>query len=373
MDQAERYRFAAHLRDQGIDPFAARQVAQAAEQLRRIARGLETARPTPPSDEILLKCLLQAYPDRVCRRRQRDPSAGVMTSGGGVRLVPESVVRQSEFFLALDARHDPRSDAREATVRIASAIRMEWLAEFFPNFVSRQTTTVFDEKRQSAVGRVVVKYRDLVLSEENDAPVDPGQSGEALAAALRPRAMEIFAKNEQAANFLARVALLRKWMPENPWPQFDERELGDLLAELCQGRKNAAEIERLPLNEVLEGRLTFPLDRILREQAPEALDVPSGSRIRLEYGRNQTPILAVRLQEIFSWRDTPRVAAGRVPVLLHLLGPNYRPVQITDDLRSFWATTYFQVRKDLRVRYPKHSWPQDPLTAKPEAKGRRKI
>src|SRR4029079_17911959 len=104
--------------------------------------------------------------------------------------------------------------------------------------------------------------------------------------------------------------------------------------------------------------------------------VPTGNRIKLDYApqsggsRITPPVLAVRLQELFGWTETPRIAGGRVPVRLHLLGPNYRPVQITDDLRSFWSTTYFQVRKDLRVRYPKHSWPEDPLSATPQAKCR---
>jgi ATP-dependent helicase HrpB len=106
--------------------------------------------------------------------------------------------------------------------------------------------------------------------------------------------------------------------------------------------------------------------------------VPTGNHIRLDYPQQKTdaaidpPVLAVRLQELFGMTQTPRIAGGRVAVRLHLLGPNYRPVQITDDLQSFWSTTYFQVRKDLRVRYPKHSWPEDPLTAKPEAKGSRR-
>ena len=100
--------------------------------------------------------------------------------------------------------------------------------------------------------------------------------------------------------------------------------------------------------------------------------MPTGNLIRLRYGQGPHPILAVRLQELFGLTDTPRVAGGRVPVLIHLLGPNYRPVQITDDLRSFWTTTYFQVRKDLRTRYPKHAWPEDPLTATPQAKGSRR-
>jgi ATP-dependent helicase HrpB len=373
--EAQRHRFAAHLNHRGIDPIAARQVVQVRDELRRIGRRLGDAHPRDvhpkrPSDETLLKLLLWAYPDRVCRRRAGDRAAAAMTGGGGVRLDAESVVRQSELFLALDARDDLRSATREALVRIASAIRQEWLLEMFPQSISRQRTTVFDERRGRVVGRGVVRYRDLVLSEESDAPVDG--PGEALAAALRPRAADFFANDPRAANFLSRVGLLRKWMPEHPWPAFDGSELGDVLAELCAGKKSVEEVERLPLADALEARLGFPLDRVLREQAPEAIEVPSGSRIRLEYGANQPPVLKVRLQEVFSWRQTPRIAAGRVAVVLHLLGPNYQPVQITGDLRSFWATTYFQVRKDLRVRYPKHSWPDDPLSARPQAKGGRR-
>lgn len=369
--EAERHHFSAHLRDRGIDPIAARQVSKVRDELRRIARRLGDAHESPPSDETLLRLLLWAYPDHVCRRRSGDRSAGLMTGGSGVRLDAESVVRQSEFFIALDVRDDPRSDAREAIVRIASAIQVQWLMEMFPQSIARQRTTLFDERRQRVIGRGVVRYRDLILSEESDAPVDAREAGEALAAILRPRTAEFFKREQRAATFLARVALLRRWMPEYSWPAFDEGELGEALAELCAGKRSVEEIARLPLADTLEGRLAFPLDRVLREQAPETIEVPSGNRIRLEYGQNQAPVLAVRLQEIFSWQETPRIAGGRVAVVLHLLGPNFRPVQITDDLKSFWATAYFQVRKDLRVRYPKHSWPDDPLSAMPQAKGGR--
>jgi ATP-dependent helicase HrpB len=368
--EAERHHFAAHLRDDGIDTSAARQVVQIRNELQRLTRKLDPAPIRPPSRETLLKLMLQAYPDRVCRRRRSDRSAGIMTGGSAARFDAESVVGQAEFFLALDARDDPRSQNREAMVRIASAIRLEWLMEMFPQFVTRERTTLFDEDRQRVVGRGVVRYRDLVLSEESDAAVDPHEAGKTLAAALRPRATEIFSGDERAVNLLARIVLLRRVMPEHPWPTFDDAELADLLEILCDGKSSVAEVMRMPLADALAATLRYPLDQLLRQHAPETLDVPSGSRIQLQYRQDQAPILAVRLQEIFSWRETPRIAAGRVPVLLHLLGPNFRPVQITDDLRSFWAAAYFQVRKDLRVRYPKHSWPDDPITAAPVAKGR---
>ena len=135
---------------------------------------------------------------------------------------------------------------------------------------------------------------------------------------------------------------------------FSDEELGDALAEQCAGKRSVGELGSLV--NALRSRLMYPLDRLLEQHAPESLEVPTGNMIRLDYSANQPPVLAVRLQELFGWTETPTVAGGRVRVRLHLLGPNYRPVQVTDDLRNFWATTYFQVRKDLRARYPKHSW-----------------
>jgi ATP-dependent helicase HrpB len=294
-----------------------------------------------------------------------------MVGGGGVRLAPESVVWDAEFFLALDARHDERSHSREATVRVASAIDPAWLEHYFPGSVRRERGAVYDEQRQRVVGRSAVYYRDLLISEDKEAQVDAVAAGKALGEALRPKAVELFAADESAASLLARVTLLRRAMPEHAWPAFDEKELGDLIAEAAAGRRSLDDVKRQPLAQLLRGRLVYPLDRLLDQHAPETIEVPTGNRIRIDYA-GPAPSLAVRLQELFGWTDTPRIAGGRVPVVLHLLGPNYRPVQITEDLRNFWSTTYFQVRKDLRARYPKHSWPEDPLTAKPEARGGRR-
>jgi ATP-dependent helicase HrpB len=158
-------------------------------------------------------------------------------------------------------------------------------------------------------------------------------------------------------------------MPEHPWPEFTAQELADALAEQCAERKS---VEEISLLAAIRSRLVYPLDRLLDTEAPEEIEVPSGSRIRVQYVPGQPPALAARLQELFGWTQTPRIAAGRVRIQLHLLGPNYRPVQITDDLKNFWATTYFQVRKDLRARYPKHSWPEDPLVAQATSRGGRR-
>lgn len=347
------------------------QVARTRDELIRIGRSIKPNRSKPGHDagEAMLRVALLAYPDRVCRRRGSDPAAGVMVGGGGVRLAPDSVVRRHEFFVALDARADDRSAAREALVRIASGIDVEWLEELFPEQIRRQRTIVYDPQRQRVVGLGTISYHDLVLREDRDAPVDPEQAGAVLAEALSPQAEEYLTADEAASRLLGRIDLLRRSLPEQPWPQISAQPV---LAEMCRGRRSVEELRKVSAVPYLLARLPYPLDRLLDEHAPESIQVPTGNRIRLQYSMDQPPVLAVRLQELFGWTDTPRIAAGRVPVVLHLLGPNYRPVQITSDLRSFWATTYFQVRKDLRVRYPKHSWPEDPLTATPQAKGGRR-
>jgi ATP-dependent helicase HrpB len=379
--RAEQDRFGAGARSLGVDTGAARQVARVRDELLRLGSRLSVSgqRTSPRrgvsdvvEEEALFKLPLLAYPDRVARRRGADPNAAVMVGGGGVKLAAESAVKQAEFFLALDARHDQRRFTREALVRVASAIDVRWLEELFPESIRRERAVIFDGQRERVVGVSTVYYRDLLLREDRNAPVDPEQAQRVLAEALRPRAAEIFAADEAASAWLARLALLREAMPEHPWPDVSPQRLGELLASALHGKKGIDDLKRTSLLPLLQGMLHYPLDRLLDQEAPETIEVPSGSHIRVQYAAGQPPVLAVRLQELFGWTDTPRVAAGRVPVLLHLLGPNFRPVQITGDLRSFWTTTYFQVRKDLRIRYPKHSWPEDPLTAKPEAKGSRR-
>jgi ATP-dependent helicase HrpB len=295
-----------------------------------------------------------------------------MVGGGGVRLARESVVTKARFFLALDARRDERSVTKESFVRIASSVEEPWLEELFPQSIRRERNVTFDESRGRVVAHGQVFYRDLLLREDRDAPVNAQDAASVLAQSIRVRAREIFESNDGAHNVLHRVALLKRHMPEHPWPMFDDEALAEILSNNAQGKRAIDEMRALPLASLLESQLVYPLDRVLSTEAPETIEVPTGNRIRLQYSAGDQVILAVRLQELFGWTQTPRIAGGRVPIVLHLLGPNYRPVQVTNDLQSFWMRTYPQVRKDLRARYPKHSWPEDPLTAKPEAKGGRR-
>ncbi|WP_169974370.1 ATP-dependent helicase HrpB [Tautonia rosea] len=374
--EAERNGFARGRIDPRIDPRVARTVVRVRDELIRAAH--RVIRPGPPQSQsdpesALLRSVFLAFPDRVARRRGPDDPTARMVGGRGVRLDPESAIRETELFLAIDAREDRRgSGPLELRVRIASAIESDWLEECFPDAFHRSEVVRFDPSSGRVVGLATVTYHDLSLREVPTGSIDPDRAAEALADALAPRAEAIIRADESAARWLERLAFLRRSLPERDLPGFEAETLTEVLRFACLGKRTEDEVRRSAFVPLLQGRLTLEQLRLLDAEAPDTLLVPSGSRHRLSYESDGPPVLAVRLQELFGWEETPRVAGGRVPVLLHLLGPNFRPVQVTDDLRSFWTTTYHQVRKDLRNRYPRHSWPDDPWTASPEAKGSRR-
>ncbi len=158
--------------------------------------------------------------------------------------------------------------------------------------------------------------------------------------------------------------------PELQLPAFDAR-LRELLPWIAAGKRTYAELRAFPLDGLFLGSLDRHQRLALEREAPERIEVPSGSQIKIDYSDPERPVLAVKIQELFGLAETPRLAGGRVPLLLHLLAPNGRPQQVTHDLASFWANTYPQVRKELAGRYPKHAWPENPATARPERRPRR--
>jgi ATP-dependent helicase HrpB len=257
-------------------------------------------------------------------------------------------------------------------VRLASRIERSWLEADFPASVREVIDTRFDPKTEKVRATATRSYRDLPLEEPRERPAPPALAAELLAEAAAPRAEEIFLADDAARVLLARLRFLAEHLPELELVPLGAKELAEVIAGACAGRTSLAELRGADLAGLIEARLTHPARAALAREAPESIRVPSGSHIRLHWEPGKPPVLAARLQELFGWKETPRVARGRVPVLLHILGPNHRPVQVTQDLASFWSTTYAEVRKDLRGRYPKHSWPEDPWSAEPERRPRRK-
>ncbi len=222
-----------------------------------------------------------------------------------------------------------------------------------------------------------VKVGELVLAREALAELDDEARSRALLGLVRRKGLELLPWSAELRQWQARVALLRRLdladTGSSEWPDLSDAALLASLEEWLQpwlGKvSRLSHFANLDLAGILHGLLPWPLPQRLDELAPRTLEVPSGSRIRLDYS-DEMPVLAVRLQELFGLADTPRIAGGRQGVKLHLLSPAQRPVQVTQDLASFWRNTYAEVKKDLRGRYPKHYWPEDPLVAQATARAK---
>jgi ATP-dependent helicase HrpB len=317
-------------------------------------------------DEALLRCVFAAYPDRLARRREPGSTKAVTVGGRGVRLAATSGVAEPELFVCVDVD----AGGVDAFVRLASGVEREWLPR---DRVVTQAEVTFDDRAEKLVARKVTRFDGLVLDETPAHIADEAEAARVIAAAAAERIEKCLPPPDSAAGrFRTRVRCLRAWVPDLNLPAFDAADLRDALEFFCRGRRSLADVRNGPWLDFLRGQLTYDQSRAVDAEAPERIEVPSGSLIAIEYEEGRPPVLAARIQEMFGLAETPRVARGRVKVLLHLLAPNHRPQQVTDDLASFWANGYPVVRKELRGRYPKHSWPDDPLTAEAVRGARRK-
>ena len=316
--------------------------------------------PGPDPDEATCRAIFAAFADRLARRRDATGRRAVMVGGRGVKLHEQSAVRDAPLFVCVDLEDAGKA---ESLVRQASAIERDWLPQH------DLTTTVeveYDPDRQRVVAYRRTRFFDLVLDEAaTNVPAD-FDAGPLLELAAAERLDAHFCQDEVGVNYLARVQSLAKWMPELNLPDLGNEPIRRLLPQLCRRCRSLEEVRRAPLTPAVQSLLTSQQIQAIAREAPERLTVPSGSAITLEYEPGKPPVMAVRIQEIFGMQHTPRVASGRIAVLMHLLAPNMRPQQVTSDLESFWRNTYSEVRKELRRRYPKHSWPDDPTTAAPQ-------
>lgn len=359
VEEIERFRGANSGAAGSLNRAAVHFVLRSRDQLLRSVRQELGPSATSDSEEGLLRALLAAFPDRLVRRRGPGSRQGLMVGGRGVRLAPQSSVMDTELFLAIDLD----AGSAEALVRQASVVERAWLEE---DKLRTRIDVEFDEDLEKVVARRRVRFEDLVLEEGTASFASEEEVARVLADAAGRHIERVLPEPDSpAGNFRTRVRCLRGWMPELDLPAFEQKDVMDLLTFLCAGRRSFAEIKNADWLSALRGKLTHAQWQAIEREAPERLQVPSGSRIAVRYDEGRPPVLAVRIQEIFGWRDTPRIAGGRVRVLLHLLAPNQRPQQVTEDLASFWSNTYPLIRKELRARYPKHAWPENPLEAVP--------
>jgi len=343
-------------------PGGAHNVLRVAEQLYHLVDVPLAERAADPAAALML-ALLEAFPDRLAKLRPGTQDRAAMVGGRGVRL-DSSRLRGEPLFLAIDL--DDASG--EADVRLASAVERSWLD--LEALATANLTTgeelLFHPSRRQVEARLRTSWMDLALEETPTAIRD-----EAAAAALLAReAAAVFDRvmppvDSPAGAFLARLRWLAATMPDLALPTFDDAALKSLLPELCAGLRSLDEVRAADWLSRLQAAVGYDRLTEIDRLAPTHLDLPNGKRFKLQYEPSGPPILALRIQELFGVTETPRIAGGRIPLVLHLLGPNHRPQQVTSDLASFWKNTYPTVKKELRRRYPKHKWPDDPLAVAP--------
>lgn len=361
--EAEQARFAhSEMSRLGVEAAAVRAVQRTSDQLLRLQRRESNpARESAPSEDELLKILIAGFPDRLARRRAKGQRTAVLVGGSGVELAKESVVQDAPFFLAIALQSGNRpGDHNAGLVRLASEVTLDALEEVFPGCLTRVRELRFDLETEKVLGVDELRYRDLVLQSNPGANVDPFEASAVLAVAVVKHSDRLLPFSEEVESFLLRVRCLKEWMPELELPSLTSEDLLSMLVDLTAGLRSFDEVRRAPLLKILRARLGARLAAIVEKEAPTNLALPSGRTATLRYEADRPPVLSARVQHLFGVVTTPTVAAGRVRCLVELLAPNQRPVQLTQDLQSFWTKTYAQVRKDLRGRYPKHDWPEVP-------------
>jgi ATP-dependent helicase HrpB len=349
-----------------VDRQRRRRVLQVADRLRReLEVGADRGR-----SEMAGRLLAWAYPDRIGQRRPGGGGRFLLSGGQGAVLDPAAPLAAAPLIVAAEL-DGMRSDAH---VFLAAALDGAALREDFEQCIRQETRVVWDPKREGVSAECVWRFGALVLERQPLAEPDAPQVREVLLEEIRKRGLASLPWTPTARRLRDRVRFLARESGEF-WPDFSDVALMENLAQWLGGSltgvRSWRQLQRLDLGPALLSVLTPAQRRQMEALAPTHLQVPSGARLALDYS-GELPVLAVRIQEMFGARSTPAVAGGRVPVVLHLLSPAGRPVQVTRDLEGFWSRSYQTVRRDLRGRYPKHAWPQDPLAAPPGFIGRRR-
>ena len=341
----------------GLDPARLKAVQQAAK---RLCRGQFVQ--ALPAETDVGRVLAQAYPDRIARRRPGTTPRYQLSNGKGAVLRDEDPLARQEWLVAADLD----GKAREATMYLAAPVDLVDLEQDLAAHIEEREEALWDEKRGTVVGRKVRKLGALVLAEKPLQQVAPGLIQQGLLDAVHRKGLDSLPWNSGARQWVARVRLLASQFPGD-WPEVSDQALLDTLeawlAPFMTGMKRWSDLAGINLVQALNALLDYPQQQQLDELAPRSLTIPTGQNVTLDYSADNGPVLAAKLQALFGWTETPKVAGGRVPVVIHLLSPAQRPLAVTADLSSFWQNAYPEVRKELRGRYPKHPWPEDPLTA----------
>ena len=369
--------FDAPRNEPALDRGALQRARKLAEQWQRLISqvAVEQQLDQPDSEHWAGLLLALAYPDRIARRRGEQGSDYRLANGRSAAFAQVDSLQQREW-LAI-ASLGGHASQRNARIFLAAALDPRWIGAYLPALVRTEQTLEWDPRSETLVAEQQRRVGALILSREPLKAIEPEQRNRALCAVVRKQGIQLLPWTPELRQWQARIQLLRELDlqqgSESVWPDLSDQRLldtlEDWLAPWLDKVNRLAHFANLDLAAILASLLPWPLPRELDEQAPTHWQVPTGSRIRIDYSETP-PVLAVRLQELFGSRTTPRIAHGRIALKLHLLSPARRPVQVTQDLEGFWSGSYDEVKKDMKGRYPKHYWPDDPLQAEPTTRAK---
>ena len=362
----------ASARSSGADAGALAAIDQIAAGWRR-RFALHHPHPRPPLEgeglTAIGNLLIHAFPDRVARQDANDPRRYRLSNGRGAHLHQNTQLYGEPWLIVTDLRFDER----DSLILAAAPFDADVLERDFAGRFVRERVVRWNRDTRAVEAFEERRFAHLVL-ERRAVPANKDDALPALLTAVRELGLAALPWSEHAINLRARVACLRDWCPDLELPDLGDTallsNLGTWLTPALAGKTRLDSLNSQALGEALAARLDYAQRRAVDENAPESLRVPSGNERRLHYEIGKPPVLAVKLQELFGLADTPRIAKGRVAVTLHLLSPGQRPIQVTQDLRGFWERTYPQVKKQLKARYPRHPWPDDPWSATPTARAK---
>jgi ATP-dependent helicase HrpB len=345
-------------RSRGASIARIKKIEKIAAQYRRMFSIDPTNDPVDPWQTGLL--LAYAYPERIAAARPGN-NAQFQLANGKIAQIGHRDDLAHESWLAV-----AHVDAREGMGKIwlAAPINPKDLAPM----LKTKEVLKWDRKKGGLQAHSEIRIGSIVLGTRPLAKYPVGDVTEAILQAIREEGELLLDFNEEVEQFLLRIQSLKIWNPNQDWPEWSIASLCEKpetwIAPYLQNITKNEDFKKLNLVQILSSSLEFELQKLLERLAPASIEVPSGSKIKLQYRSDgQAPLLSVRLQELFGLLETPRINEGRIPVLIEMLSPGYKPVQLTQDLKSFWANGYFEVKKELKRRYPKHEWPEDPISA----------
>jgi len=343
-------------------------VKQEGDALRRLI-GARRDGAAPDADAVGLLVAL-AYPDRLAKQRAGEPGRYLMRNGRGATFAVPQSLGAAEWLAIAELDGDPR----ESRIWMAAAVDGADVATHFGAHGTEELVQHWDAERRVLRVSRVTRLGAIPLKEKRLDKPTAAEAAAALLAVVRSEGLAVLHWDERATRTRERLAFAHRCDPAYPDVSDDAlvASLDDWLLPALEASGRLDALNRVDIAEALSARLTWKQRERLDVLAPTHCTVPSGSNLPIDYADAGAPVLAVRLQEMFGLADTPRVGDGRVALTLHLLSPAHRPVQVTRDLAGFWARSYFDVRKDLRGRYPKHSWPENPLEAPPTARAKRR-